>query len=83
MRGLRLTLIITTFLVASSALAQTTASLSGTVTLGGNPLPGASVTISSPSLKGTRTTVTDANGNYNIGAIPPGAYTVKFSMESM
>src|SRR5882672_12552570 len=63
--------------------AQTTANLTGTVTLGGNPLPGATVTISSPNLLGTRTAVTDANGNYNFGGIPPGDYTVKFEMESM
>ncbi|MGH7484794.1 MAG: TonB-dependent receptor, partial [bacterium] len=41
------------------------------------------MTISSPSLLGTRTAVTDANGNYNFGGIPPGDYTVKFEMESM
>src|SRR5256885_1400449 len=63
--------------------AQTTANLTGTVSLGGNPLPGATVTISSPNLLGTRTAVTDANGNYNFGGIPPGDYTVKFEMESM
>ncbi|HVX29559.1 MAG TPA: carboxypeptidase regulatory-like domain-containing protein, partial [Nitrolancea sp.] len=63
--------------------AQTTANLTGTVTLGGNPLPGTTVTISSPNLLGTRTAVTDTNGNYNFGALPPGDYTVKFEMESM
>jgi outer membrane receptor protein involved in Fe transport len=65
------------------AFAQTTATLTGTATLGGNPLPGATVTISSPNLQGTRTAVTDANGNYNFGALPPGDYTVRFEMESM
>jgi hypothetical protein len=66
-----------------AVFAQTTASLTGTVTLGGNPLPGATVTISSPNLQGTRTAVTDANGNYNFGALPPGDYTAKVDMESM
>jgi outer membrane receptor protein involved in Fe transport len=70
-------------LIGIPAFAQTTSSLTGTVTLGGNPLPGATVTISSPNLLGSRTAVTDANGNYNFGAIPPGDYTVKFEMESM
>ena len=83
MRYLRRSFAIATLLVASSALAQTTASLTGTVTLGGNPLPGATVTISSPSLEGTRTSVSDENGNYNFGALPAGSYTVKFTMESM
>ena len=70
-------------LVGVSAFAQTTSNLTGTVTLGGNPLPGATVTISSPNLQGVRTTVTDQNGNYNYGGLPPGDYTVKFDMESM
>jgi outer membrane receptor protein involved in Fe transport len=70
-------------LVSVVASAQTTSSLTGTVTLGGNPLPGATITISSPGLQGVRTTNSDVNGNYNFGALPPGTYTVKFDMESM
>ena len=45
-------------LVGATAFAQTTASLSGTATSEGKPLPGVSVTISSPNLQGTRTAVT-------------------------
>jgi outer membrane receptor for ferrienterochelin and colicin len=78
-----LAVLATVLLIGIPAFAQTTANLTGTVTLGGNPLPGATVTISSPNLLGTRTAVTDANGNYNFGALPPGDYTVKFEMESM
>jgi outer membrane receptor protein involved in Fe transport len=63
--------------------AQTTANLTGTVTLDGNPIPGVTVTISSPQLQGVRTDVTSATGNYNFGALPPGDYTVTFEMESM
>ena len=70
-------------LVSLAASAQTTSNLTGTVSLGGTPLPGATVTISSPSLQGQRTTISDVNGNYNFGALPPGDYTVKFEMESM
>ena len=78
-----LAILAAVLLVGIPAFAQTTASLTGTVTLGGNPLPGATVTISSPNLQGTRIAVSDANGNYNFGGIPPGDYTVKFEMESM
>jgi outer membrane receptor for ferrienterochelin and colicin len=67
----------------SMVMAQTTASLTGTVTLGGAALPGVAVTISSPNLQGARTTTTDINGNYNFGGLPPGDYTVRFDMESM
>jgi hypothetical protein len=70
-------------LVGLSAYAQTTATLNGTVTLAGNPLPGVTVTISSPNMLGTRTYVSDSNGNYVFGAISPGQYTVRFELASM
>src|SRR6185295_36216 len=70
-------------LVGASAFAQTTANLTGNVTLDGNALPGVTVTVSSPSLQGVRTTNSDVNGNYNVGGIPPGEYTVKFEMSNM
>ena len=34
------------------------------------------MTVSSPSLQGTRTTVTDINGNYVVRGLPPGEYSV-------
>lgn len=71
-------------LACLSALGQgTTATLSGTVTNDGSPLPGVTVTISSPNLQGTRTTVTNEAGGYTFPSIPPGMYTVKFEMEGM
>ena len=76
-----LLLCILTFAITASG--QVNSSLTGRVTMDENPLPGVTVTISSPNLQGTRTTYTDVNGNYNFAAIPPGAYTVRFEMESM
>lgn len=70
-------------IVAMPLFAQTLGSLTGTVTFDNAPLPGATVTISSPALQGTRTTTTDVNGNYNFAALPPGQYQVQFAMESM
>ena len=70
-------------LVAWPAAAQTTGTLTGRVMHEGSPLPGALVTISSPSLQGVRTAYTDQNGNYTFGAVPPGEYTVRFNMEGM
>ena len=50
-------------LVAVTAFGQgTTANVSGEVTTQGSALPGATVTISSPSMQGIRTTVTSENG---------------------
>jgi hypothetical protein len=71
-------------LVAAPGFAQgTSATLTGTVTSDGSPLPGVSITVSSPALLGTRTTVSGSNGDYNIPALPPGDYTVVFELEGM
>lgn len=40
------------------------------------PLPGVTVTISSPNLMGTRTAITGAGGSFRFPALPPGNYTV-------
>jgi hypothetical protein len=71
-------------LVAAGAFAQgTTGALTGTVTQAGTNLPGVTVTISSPALQGTRTTVTNDNGDYSFSAIPPGQYKVVFSLSGL
>ena len=70
-------------LMAVPAIAQTTGNITGTVTTEGTPLPGVTVGITSPALQGTRTAVTDNNGNYNFGALPPGNYVVSFDLEGM
>jgi hypothetical protein len=55
-----------------------TGAIVGTVTdEEGAALPGVSVTLSSPSLMGIRSFVTEANGSYRFPALPPGQYTVK------
>ena len=41
------------------------------------PLPGATVTISSPNLMGVRTYISDSAGAYRFPALPPGVYQVK------
>ncbi|GLH72641.1 hypothetical protein GETHLI_11430 [Geothrix limicola] len=70
-------------LVASSLMAQeTTGSVTGHVTSkAGQPLPGAVVRISSPSLLGERTTVADANGQFRIPILPGGMYTLTASFK--
>ncbi len=70
-------------LIGTTAFAQTTASLVGQATSDGAPLPGVTVTISSPNMQGTRTAVTGDAGGYNFGAIPPGEYTVRFELAGM
>jgi hypothetical protein len=46
----------------------------------GVSLPGVSVTTTSPALQGSRTAVTNANGNYTFPQLPPGEYAVKFDL---
>lgn len=43
-------------------------------------LPGVTVTASSDALQGVRVTVTGPNGNYQIIALPPGDYLVRFEI---
>ncbi len=46
------------------------------------PLPGATVTISSPSMMGRRSAVTDREGKFRIPALPGGTFTVEATLES-
>src|SRR4051812_24322863 len=69
---------------ASPLLAQQTGTIRGKVmTTDGAVLPGATVEARSAVLPGPRTTVTAANGEYRLPALPPGSYTVTFSLSGM
>ncbi len=65
-------------LCASSALAQTTGRLVGTIVdAQGAVLPGVTVTVTSPQLQGANSQVTDAAGQFRFPSLPPGTYNVK------
>jgi hypothetical protein len=49
----------------------------------GAGLPGVTVDARSPILPGPRTTVTGSNGTYQLPALPPGEYTVTFTLSGM
>lgn len=86
MKSFRFLAVLAMLLLAGvSAFAQGTTSgaLTGTVTSDGTPLPGATVTLTSPALIGTRTVVSDANGNYNVPALPPGDYTMRVELQGL
>jgi outer membrane receptor protein involved in Fe transport len=63
-------------------LAQSTATLQGTVTDSkGAVLPNATVVVKSRSTAVERTTQTDNDGNYQLAALPPGVYSVEVRVQ--
>ena len=71
-------------LFAPAAFAQQTGSISGKVTMpDGSPVPGVTVEASANVLPTPRVTVTETNGDYRLPALPPGNYTVTFTLSGM
>ena len=76
-------LLVVPLLFATQVFAQglPTGTLAGRVTeTEGLSLPGVTVSVKSPALQGTRTAVTNVNGDYVIPNLPPGDYVVTFIM---
>src|SRR6202041_418203 len=66
-----------TFTATTVYAQETTAGLQGTIKDGtGAVIPNATVTISSPTLVGDKTTLADKQGNYRFVNLPPGPYIV-------
>ena len=66
------------------AFAQQTGTVFGTATSAdGVGLPGVTIEARSPVLPAPRTTVSEENGDYRLPALPPGQYTVTFSLSGM
>ncbi|MBV9493520.1 MAG: TonB-dependent receptor [Acidobacteria bacterium] len=62
----------------------TTGALIGRVTdTSGAVLPGVTVTITSPQLQGTRTSVSDENGQFIFPLVPPGTYRAEFTLSGV
>ena len=75
-------LLLVCILFAVAAFAQTTASIKGTVTdSSGAAIPGAKVTVKSPAVAIERHVQTNASGDYEVPALPPGVYTVEVQSE--
>lgn len=75
-------LLVMTALFAGVAMAQGVpqSTLTGRVLSEGQGLPGVTVNVKSPALQGTRTAVTSINGDFVLPLLPPGDYTVTFTM---
>src|SRR4051812_5298549 len=84
MRFMRVGLCGAAVLLALAGVAHaqsTTGTISGRVVDAQNlPVPGVTVTATSPNLQGTRETVTSTNGDYIISLLPSGAYVVTFEL---
>ncbi|HXW57179.1 MAG TPA: carboxypeptidase regulatory-like domain-containing protein [Candidatus Cybelea sp.] len=67
-------------LAASAALAQDTASLTGTVTdVSGGVIAGAEVSVTNAALGINRTTAANADGNWLVSGLPIGSYDLKIT----
>src|SRR3990172_3002389 len=74
-------LFLALLLLSSPAVAQTTGTISGhTLDESGAPLSNVTVDAAGPPLLGSRTDTSDASGNYRLSLLPPGTYTVKFTV---
>ena len=69
--------------IAPPLLAQTTGSIRGVVETGQTALPGVTVEAKSTNLQGSRTSVTDAEGRFNLTTLPPGSYTITATLEGL
>ncbi|MCL4806969.1 MAG: TonB-dependent receptor [Thermoanaerobaculia bacterium] len=77
-----LVLLVLPLLMASVLVAQgiPTGTILGRVINEGQGLPGTTVVAKSPALQGSRTAVTSANGDFAFVGLPPGDYTITFTM---
>jgi len=88
-KALRLTAVVLAlalFGLAPMAEAQNsrTGALSGVVTDDqGGALPGVTITVTSPQLMGSRTTITNTSGEYDFGLLPPGTYKAEFVLTGL
>ena len=81
-RSLSALAIVSALAASAAAQGNPTGTISGHVIDAGNlPVPGATVTVSSPVLQGTRTAVTSANGDYIVPFLPAGDYDVTFELQ--
>src|SRR6267143_1998386 len=79
--GLLLVLSFLAFSINAIAQTSTTGSIEGTVTdTNGAAVPGVTVTVTSPNLIRSQTSVTEDNGHYRFPTLPPGRYVM--SIES-
>ena len=65
------------------AQSSVTGTVAGTVSSQRQPVPGVTVTLTSPALQGERVVTTGSNGDYVAPGLPPGEYVIQFSKTGM
>jgi Carboxypeptidase regulatory-like domain/TonB dependent receptor len=74
-------LVALTATASAQSVTATTGTINGRVSdASGAILPGVTIVISSPSMQGTRTTVTSEDGSYRFPAVPPGEYRITYEL---
>lgn len=70
-------------MMSTPLMAQQTGEIAGRVTdaSDGSPVAGVSIEARSPTLPGVRTVSSSANGEYLLPLLPPGTYTVTYTLE--
>ena len=78
---LGLVVLLFSFTTAYAQVSSTTGAINGRVTDNtGGVLPGVTVTASSPSMQGVRTSVTTDSGEYRFPAVAPGTYRLVYEL---
>src|SRR2546426_3502442 len=73
---------LTVAAAAAQTVSATTGAIDGRVTDNTNAvLPGVTVTVSGPAMMGARIATTNDQGAYRLAAVPPGDYTVVFTLD--
>src|SRR5689334_6032054 len=76
--------LIFTFIISAAAFAQQTGAIQGKVSdNSGGVLPGVTVEARADVLPGPRVTTTDSRGQYQLPQLPPGDYTLTFTLSGM
>ncbi len=74
--------VLTCLLVAAPLLAQNpTGTITGRVTHQDAPMPGVTVTASSPAMQGDKVAITGEGGEYIFRFLPPGDYIISFAID--
>jgi len=81
-RSLIFLAVLSCVLIAAPLLAQNpTGTITGRVMQDDAPLPGVTITATSPSMQGQKVAVSGAEGEYIFVFLPPGQYTVTYSLD--